>query len=177
MAAFLDGRNGLVARLARQLLARCRELTATVRDLEAEITALVNRLAPALLEIPGCSALTAAKILGETAGITRFKSKSAYARHNGTAPLPVWSGNRERHRLSRMGNRQQTSHYTASPSRRLTTIPKHGTTLSAAARPGHEHRIDPRPQMPTFRCRLSGLAPRRSPCRGATGPPRSSCLA
>jgi hypothetical protein len=25
---------------------------------------------------------------------------------NGTAPLPVWSGNRERHRLSRTGNRQ-----------------------------------------------------------------------
>ncbi|WP_413810696.1 IS110 family transposase [Streptomyces sp. OE57] len=106
VAAFLDGRNGVVARLARQLLARCRELTTIVRELEAEITALINRLAPALLEIPGCGVLTAAKILGETAGITRFKSKSAYARHNGTAPLPVWSGNRERHRLSRMGNRQ-----------------------------------------------------------------------
>jgi transposase len=26
--------------------------------------------------------------------------------HNGTAPLPVWSGNSERHRLSRTGNRQ-----------------------------------------------------------------------
>ena len=25
---------------------------------------------------------------------------------NGTAPLPVWSGNRIRHRLSRTGNRQ-----------------------------------------------------------------------
>ena len=35
-----------------------------------------------------------------------FKSKDAYARHNGTAPVPVWSGNRERHRLSRTGNRQ-----------------------------------------------------------------------
>lgn len=106
VAAFLNGQSGLVARLARQLLVRCRELTATVRELDAEITALVNRLAPALLKIPGCGALTAAKILGETAGITRFKSKSAYARHNGTAPMPVWSGNRERHRLSRTGNRQ-----------------------------------------------------------------------
>jgi hypothetical protein len=27
-------------------------------------------------------------------------------RHNGTAPLPVWSGNRIRHRLARTGNRQ-----------------------------------------------------------------------
>ncbi len=31
---------------------------------------------------------------------------NAYARYTGTAPLPVWSSNRARHRLSRTGNRQ-----------------------------------------------------------------------
>jgi transposase len=31
---------------------------------------------------------------------------AAYARHNGTAPLPVWSSNRARYRLSRAGSRQ-----------------------------------------------------------------------
>jgi transposase len=40
------------------------------------------------------------------ADIMRFRSRHAYARHNGTAPVPVWSGNRHRHRLSRIGNRQ-----------------------------------------------------------------------
>ena len=50
--------------------------------------------------------LTAAKIVAETAGAERFSSKDAYARHNGTAPLPAWSANRTRHRLSRTGNRQ-----------------------------------------------------------------------
>ncbi len=59
-----------------------------------------------MLAICGCGALTAAKIVGETAGVDRFRSKDAYARHNGTAPLPVWSSNRARHRLSRSGNRQ-----------------------------------------------------------------------
>jgi transposase len=54
----------------------------------------------------GCTTLTAAKILGETTDVRRFGSRHAYARHNGTAPLPIWSGNRERHRLSRTGNRQ-----------------------------------------------------------------------
>ncbi|WP_425334552.1 transposase [Prescottella agglutinans] len=34
------------------------------------------------------------------------RSKDAFARHNGTAPLPVWSSNRSRHRLSRTGNLQ-----------------------------------------------------------------------
>lgn len=45
-------------------------------------------------------------ILGETAGAARFRSKDAFARFNGTAPIPVWSGNHERVRLSRGGNRQ-----------------------------------------------------------------------
>jgi transposase len=50
--------------------------------------------------------LTAAKLLGETADVRRFHSRHAFARHNGTAPLPVWSSNHPRHRLSRTGNRQ-----------------------------------------------------------------------
>ncbi|HEX9034725.1 MAG TPA: IS110 family transposase [Streptosporangiaceae bacterium] len=104
--ARLHGQDGTVARIARALTRRCRDLTDEIRQLHAELTALVTGLAPSLLAIPGCAALTAAKILGETAGITRFTSKDAYARHNGTAPLPVWSSGSNRHRLSRTGNRQ-----------------------------------------------------------------------
>jgi transposase len=104
--AHLDGVHGVVARLARSLLTRCRQLTIEIDQLHAEIAALVESLAPSLIAVPGCGALTAAKILGETAGVDRFASKDAYARHNGTAPLPVWSSNKARHRLSRTGNRQ-----------------------------------------------------------------------
>lgn len=81
-------------------------LTIEIDDIEKELTQLVKVAAPALTAIVGCGPLTAAKILGETAGITRFKSRDAYARHNGTAPVPVWSSNKARHRLSRTGNRQ-----------------------------------------------------------------------
>jgi transposase len=87
-------------------VARCRQLTVEINQLHAEITARVTPLAPALLAICGCGALTAAKILAETAGVDRFRSPAAYARHNGTAPLPVWSSNQPRHRLARTGNRQ-----------------------------------------------------------------------
>jgi transposase len=58
------------------------------------------------LAIVGCGPLTAAKIVGETGQVRRFRSKDAFARLNGTAPLPVWSSNKQRHRLSRTGNRQ-----------------------------------------------------------------------
>jgi transposase len=106
LAADLRHVDGTVAWLARDLTERCRSLTIETNQLEREITALVEKLAPSLLAICGCGPLTAAKIVGETAGISRFKSPDAYARHNGTAPLPVWSSNRARHRLSRAGNRQ-----------------------------------------------------------------------
>jgi len=106
VAAFLADRDGLVARIARELLERVAELNDRAQDLEREITRIVTTLAPSLLQIPGCGALTAAKIVGETAGAERFRSRAAYARWNGSAPQPVWSGNRTRFRLSRTGNRQ-----------------------------------------------------------------------
>ncbi|MGH2946162.1 MAG: transposase [Solirubrobacteraceae bacterium] len=106
VAAHLRGLDGTVAAIARELLERIRELNHRVKDLEREITRLVVRLAPSLLELPGCGALTAAKIVGETAGVRRFRTKSAYARWNGTAPQPAWSGNTRRFRLRRGGNRQ-----------------------------------------------------------------------
>lgn len=97
---------GTVGRIARELVVRIRELTATINGLEREIGRLVADLAPSLLALTGCGPLTAAKLVGETAGIGRFRSRAAFARHNGSAPLPVWSGNTIRHRLSRTGNRQ-----------------------------------------------------------------------
>lgn len=106
LAAALAEREGIVARLARELCARVQELTLEIRSLEREIEARVEIIAPSLLAICGCAALTAAKIVGETASIERFRSADAYARHNGTAPLPVSSAERTRHRLSRTGNRQ-----------------------------------------------------------------------
>jgi transposase len=56
--------------------------------------------------VTGVSVLTAAKLLGEIGDIRRFRTTAAFARHNGTAPIPVWSGNTEVHRLNRAGNRQ-----------------------------------------------------------------------
>jgi transposase len=106
IAERLTGIEGPVARIAADLVTRTRALTVTVNQLERDLAKLVSHLAPTLLLLVGVGPLSAAKIVAETADVRRFKSKDAFARHNGTAPLPVWSGNRERHRLSRTGNRQ-----------------------------------------------------------------------
>lgn len=98
--------DGVVARIARELVARCRELTIQINALERDLRDRVRALAPTLLEIPGCGVLSAAVIIGETAGAQRFRSRHAYARFTGAAPIPVWSGaSSDKVRLNRGGNR------------------------------------------------------------------------
>jgi transposase len=63
-------------------------------------------MAPALLELPGCAAVTAAKLLAEIGPVDRFKTDAQLARHGGVAPLEASSGRTQRHRLDRGGNRQ-----------------------------------------------------------------------
>jgi hypothetical protein len=75
------------ARLARRLLERCQELNQEINALEWELRDLVRVLAPSLMAIPGCGVLSAAVILGESAGVHRFRDKYAYARFTGTAPV------------------------------------------------------------------------------------------
>ena len=107
LAARLADIPGIVAELAREELADIVELTRKINELKRRISPLVEAVAPSLLALPGVGPLSAAKIVGETAGITRFKSEAAFARHGGIAPIPVWSGNSAgRVRLTRSGNRQ-----------------------------------------------------------------------
>ena len=102
----LVGRAEPCARIARDLVARISEMTRAIDDLARQIGELAETLAPSLLALFGCGSLTAAKLVAETAGIGRFRSRAAYASHTGTAPIPVWSGNVVRHRLNHGGNRQ-----------------------------------------------------------------------
>jgi transposase len=92
--------------VARDELKRIRELTRTITTLEQQLAALVAALAPRLVADPGCGTLTAAKLIGEIAGIGRFSSDAKLARLSGAAPIPASSGRTDRHRLDPGGNRQ-----------------------------------------------------------------------
>jgi transposase len=93
-------------RIARDLVCEIRGLTRRIRELEREISVLVSELCPQLVAEPGCGPLTAAKLIGEIAGATRFSTDAKLARAAGVAPIPASSGRRDRHRLDRGGNRQ-----------------------------------------------------------------------
>lgn len=102
----LETHDGVVAELGRREVTRIREITREANQLERDIATLVGEIAASLLHIPGCGALTAAKLVGEAANVGRFRNRDAYAMWDGTAPIPVWSANNERFRLNRGGNRQ-----------------------------------------------------------------------
>jgi transposase len=93
-------------RIARELVGRCRSLTRTILALDRELNTRIEKTCPALLALPGCGPLSAAKLLGEIGPIERFDTDAQLARHGGVAPLEASSGKYQRHRLDRGGNRQ-----------------------------------------------------------------------
>ena len=88
----------------RDLAARSRDLAAEADRYEGELAEIVGSLAPELLEEVGVGPVSAAKLLA--CDPARFKSETAFARCNGTAPIPASSGKTVRHRLNRGGDRQ-----------------------------------------------------------------------
>lgn len=93
-------------RIARQLVNSIRQLTRQADATQTELRALVRAYRPRLLAEVGCGTLTAAILIGRTAGAERFNTDARFARQAGTAPIPVSSGKRDRHRLHRGGDRQ-----------------------------------------------------------------------
>ena len=93
-------------RVMRSQINRLRDLTLEAKMLEQELAVLVAVQQPRLLAMPGIGTLTAAKLIAEIAGIERFKNAAKLARLAGIAPIPASSGNNNRVRLHRGGNRQ-----------------------------------------------------------------------
>jgi transposase len=112
LAETLTEAEGLVAQLACELVRRCKQLTLEIQTLEQRSPPASRRSRPhcsrSAAAAPSAQPRSSARqpILGETAGVERFRSADAYARHNGTAPIPVSSAGHTHHRLSRTGNRQ-----------------------------------------------------------------------
>lgn len=93
-------------RVAREEIQHIRALTRQADALERELLELVRVYRPRLLAEQGCGTLTAALLIGRTAGAERFRSDACFGRQSGTAPIPCSSGQRTRHRLDRGGDRQ-----------------------------------------------------------------------
>lgn len=106
VARLLRHQHGVRVELARGRLRRLRQLSAEADGLAQRIGALLAVSGSSLPRLAGIGPLTAAKLLGETGDVRRYRSSASFAAASGTAPLPASSGQRQRHRLNRGGNRQ-----------------------------------------------------------------------
>jgi transposase len=92
-----------LARLGQRIAA----LAEVAAELEAQITEIVEDMAPGLVTAEyGLGYLSAAQILLSWSHAGRIRSEQAFAMLSGTAPVPVSSGRTDRHRLNRLGDRQ-----------------------------------------------------------------------
>ena len=86
-----------------------RELTVIDKKIKvanAELTDLVDSTGSTLQDLTGIGPSGAARLLGDIGDISRFANRAHFASWNGTAPLDASSGDQNRHRPSRAGNRR-----------------------------------------------------------------------
>lgn len=110
VVAFLrEHEGGVAVSICLDLAERIKELGDRAGRLERELEERVKIEAPQLLELPGCGPMSAARIVAETGDPGRFKSAAAFAMFTGCAPIPASSGNSQRVRLNRGGNRRMNA--------------------------------------------------------------------
>ena len=170
----LEHDESVQAGLARRRIERIRELDGERRQVEREIRRRVHELGTTLTELVGVGELVAARIIGEVGDIDRIPSNRHFASLNGTAPVPASSGQRQRHRLNRAGNRRMNKaiHMMASPRHGSTRAP--APTSSADKRRPQPPRSHPRAQAPPLRRHLPPAPQRRA---GSAGVARSTSRA
>ena len=77
---------------------------ADAKVIEQRLTGLVGD--HPLRDLKGAGVLVTAKLIGEAGDVRRFRSADAFAMLAGVAPIPASSGQTQRMRLNRGGNRQ-----------------------------------------------------------------------
>jgi transposase len=92
--------------VAAELLSEVRRLDRRIAETTAALSAAVAASGTTLTGLHGVGDVIAAKILARSGAASRFRSESAFASYCGVAPIEVSSGDVQRHRLSRAGDRQ-----------------------------------------------------------------------
>lgn len=99
------GRSGPVT-VGRRADRRLEVIDRKTRAADKELRQLVIERGGTLMDLHGIGQSSAARLLADVGDIRRFRDRDRFASWNGTAPLDASSGDQNRHRLSRAGNRK-----------------------------------------------------------------------
>ena len=93
-------------RIAAEELVELIAVEAKMNKATAELKAIVLARGSHLMDLHGIGPVVAARVLADVGDIARFADRNRFASWTGTAPLDASSGEQNRHRLSRAGNRR-----------------------------------------------------------------------
>lgn len=93
-------------RIAAEELTELIAVEAKIKNSTAELKAIVLARGSRLMDLHGVGPVVAARTLADVGDVTRFADRNRFASWTGTAPLDASSGEHNRHRLSRAGNRR-----------------------------------------------------------------------
>lgn len=93
-------------RLAVELIGELETIDRKIKAADKELRQLVTERGSTMMDLVGIGPSSAARLLADTGDIHRFANRDRFASWNGTAPLDASSGEQQRHRLSRAGNRR-----------------------------------------------------------------------
>ncbi|WP_338325225.1 transposase [Pedococcus bigeumensis] len=93
-------------RIAAEELSELVAVEAKMKKATAELKAMVAARGSHLTDIHGVGPVVAARVLADVGDVARFADRNRFASWTGTAPLDASSGEQNRHRLSRAGNRR-----------------------------------------------------------------------
>ncbi len=104
-----SGEQRTLLQVLRRLGRRALALAGELAELERQIKALVEALAPGLLDECGVGPVCAAQLIVASGDPRRMRSEASFAALAGTSPVEASSGPIRRHRLNRGGDRQLNS--------------------------------------------------------------------
>jgi transposase len=93
-------------KLAAELMVELDGIDRKIKVASKELRELVAATGSTLLELNGIGPSGAARLLGDIGDVSHFPTRGHFASWNGTAPIDASSGDQNRHRLSRAGNRR-----------------------------------------------------------------------
>jgi transposase len=91
-----------LGRIAR----RAERLSEEITEIDRAPSTLVAEIAPQLLEERGVGTVCAAQVIVSSGDSHRMANEASFAALAGTTPVDASSGNQQRHRLNRGGDRQ-----------------------------------------------------------------------
>src|SRR6187200_3391621 len=93
-------------RLAVEQLTELVAVDKKIKELTKELKQMVKASGSRLMELRGVGPVVAARTLADVGDVARFADRNRFASWTGTAPLDASSGEHDRRRLSRAGNRR-----------------------------------------------------------------------